>query len=361
MNQRVSGAILSYMIIFVNIIVAIAFTPFLISKVGQSGYGIFSLAISFISYISMLEFGMNDSLLRFFVSKMKFREEMRGFLARMLILYAGIALLILFSGFAISEACRFMFSKSMTSGQIGLLENIIDIMSLGAAISIFLNAVGALIYAHERFVFIRISDLVISVGTTVVIVIALIAGYGLFTVVFLTVLGQIARASANVVYCLFKIKITIKMERPNPAEIKSTLAYAAPIFVSVVTEQIFWKLDQIFVGAMIGAAAVAVYSIGITFNKYFMSFGTAISRTVTPDIIRTVDAGADSQSLTDLMVRISRLQAIALLLVLGGLIVFGHRFLMLWLGPSFSDSYLVMLVVLCPYTLELTGNARNIL
>jgi O-antigen/teichoic acid export membrane protein len=308
----------------------------------------------------MIEFGMNDSLLRFFVAKLDHKEEMREFLARMLVLYAVIGSLIFTSGIIISEICHLMFMKSMTEDQIVLLENIIAIMSLGAAISIFLNPVGALIYAHERFVFIRIADLTISVATTGCIVIGLVLGYGLFMVVIFTVLGQIIRALANVIYCLARINIPIRIEKPNSDEIKSTASYAAPIFISVITEQIFWKLDQIFVGVMISAAAVAVYSIGITFNKYFMAFGTAISRTLTPDIIRTVDSGADPGELTDLMIRISRLQALGLLLVLGGLIVFGQRFLILWLGENFSESYFVMLAVLCPYTLELTGNARNI-
>src|SRR5690606_12623629 len=106
---------------------------------------------------------------------------------------------------------------------------------------------------------------------------------------------------------------------------------------------------------------IAVYSIGITFNKYFMSFSTAVSRVLTPEIIRRVDAGADPAHLTDLMVRISRVQAYLLLLTLGGLIVFGQRFLALWLGSEFALSYWIMLSVLVPYTIELTGNARNII
>jgi O-antigen/teichoic acid export membrane protein len=82
---------------------------------------------------------------------------------------------------------------------------------------------------------------------------------------------------------------------------------------------------------------------------------------MTPEIIRHVDQGADATKLTDMMVRISRIQAMFLLLILSGLIVFGQRFLVLWLGPDFAPAYWIMLVILVPYTFELAGNARNII
>jgi len=128
----------------------------------------------------------------------------------------------------------------------------------------------------------------------------------------------------------------------------------------MLAEVMFWRLDSLLIGAILGAAPIAIYSIGVTFNKYFMSFATALSRVMTPEIIRQVDKEVDASVLTDLMIQISRIQAMLLLLILSGLIVFGQRFLELWLGPEFLDSYWIMLLVLVPYAFELTGNARNI-
>ena len=71
-SLRVRGAAMSYAAIVVNVLVTLLFTPFLIASLGMEGYGLVSLAIAFLSYLNILDFGVNDSLLRFFV---KFRHD----------------------------------------------------------------------------------------------------------------------------------------------------------------------------------------------------------------------------------------------------------------------------------------------
>ncbi len=56
-NQRKIGAILSYLVITLNMIVGIAYTPFLIRKLGQSEYGLFSIIQSVISYLTVMDMG----------------------------------------------------------------------------------------------------------------------------------------------------------------------------------------------------------------------------------------------------------------------------------------------------------------
>ena len=361
MSQKINGAILSYVGILVNVVVALLFTPFLVSSLGQAGYGLLSIVLAFMAYLNMLDFGLNDSLLRYFVRHRKDPKETSGFFGRMFGIYGLIAVLILLAGQGFAGIFPLIFTATMSPDEIALLASMIKVMSVGAAVFIGLNPVSALIYVHERFVFMRSVEMLITLGTTGAMVVALMQGYGPLGVAVVTASGKVVQALLGVGYAVVVLNLRIRMSRPDWPELKGVAIYAAPIFVSVIVGQAFWKLDNILIGAILGAAPVAVYAIGVTFNKYFMSFATAISRIVAPDIIRRIDAGADPATLTDLMIRISRIQALALLLILGGLIVFGQRFLMLWIGPEFSISYFVMLAVLCPFALEMTGNARNLI
>ena len=361
MSQKINGAILSYVGILVNIVVALLFTPFLITSLGQAGYGLLSIVLAFLAYLYMLDFGLNDSLLRYFVGHRRDREAMNGFFGRMFGVYVLIGGLILLFGQVFAAIFPFIFASTMPPQEVALLGSMIQAMSIGAAVLITLNPVSALIYAHERFVFMRSIELLVSVGTTGVTVVFLMQGYGPLAVAVIMAAGRVAQALLSAVYAVAVLKLRLRVSRPDWSELKGVVIYAAPIFVSLIANQMFGKLDNILIGALLGAAPVAIYAVGVTFNKYFMTFATAISRLMTPDIIRKIDAGADAATLTDLMIRISRVQALALLLILGGLIVFGQRFLTLWLGPEFAISYFVMLAVLCPFALQLTGNARNII
>lgn len=54
MNQRKMGAVLSYVNIFLSILVGLVYTPIMLRLLGQSEYGLYSLIGSFVSYLSVL-------------------------------------------------------------------------------------------------------------------------------------------------------------------------------------------------------------------------------------------------------------------------------------------------------------------
>lgn len=360
MSQRMSGVALSYLLIMVRLVITLLFTPFLVASLGTEGYGLFALAGAMAAYLYILDFGMNDSVLRFFVTHERDHAARDGFLGRMLGLYAGLGLAVLLLALAFSALAGPVFGGSNTPGQVALLRSMIVINGAGAAVLIAFNPFGALLSAAERFVFLRGLEIASTIVAMLVLVAVLRAGYGPVEVVAVTAGFTALQALLRPVYAVLHLRVRLRIGLPDLRELRRVGGYAAPIFASMIAGVIFWKFDSILIGVMLGAASVAVYAIGVTFNKYFMSFATAISRIMTPEIVRRIDAGADAETLTDLMIRISRAQALVLLMILGGLIVFGERFLVLWLGAEFAASYAVLVLVLVPYALEMTGNARNI-
>lgn len=360
MTRRLDAAILSYAQVAIRIVTTLIFTPILVRALGQEGYGLFSIVGALAAYLYMIDFGMNDSVLRFFVQHEARPEGRRRFLAEMLGLYAALGALVVAATWVVHGLTPQLFGASLTPPQIALLQQMIIAVGAGAAVMVAFNQLGALISATERFVFLRGLEIVTAVGSTVLTIALLWRGYGALMVVMVMSWALVFQVVARLAYVVLVLRIPVGWAIPPRAELKPVVLYAAPIFVSVMVEQIYWKLDSLIIGALVGAAPAALYAIGTTFNKHLMSFGTAISRIMTPEIIRQVDAGADPEALTDLLVRVSRLQALFLLLVLSGLCLFGDRFIGLWLGSEYALSYVIMLIVLIPYTLELVGNARNI-
>ena len=72
MSQIKTASIVSYLTIFTNIIVGIGLTPFILSSLGKSEYGLYMLVGSLIGYLALLDFGLNSTTVRF-VSK--YRHE----------------------------------------------------------------------------------------------------------------------------------------------------------------------------------------------------------------------------------------------------------------------------------------------
>lgn len=361
-RQRRVGAILAYGQIALGIGIALAYTPFLVHRLGQAEYGLFAIAGAMASYLVILDMGLSDSVVRRLVGlhgAADWRGE-RQFLGSMLTLYAGLGLLILVAAGGALLSVPALFARSLPPDALNTLQAILVPLAISTATVVAGNPLNAALVAHERFIFLRSLEMTTLVLVTVVNVAVLLSGGGVVAVVVVASSGAVFSTGMKWLMVRKGLGLALAPRRMQLTQLRNVSTYAAPIFVSMLVEQIFWKLDNIIIGARIGAAAVAVYAIGVMFNKYFMSFATAISRVVMPDLIRALDAGTDVATLTRRLVDISRWQAFVVMLMLSGLLLFGQHFVRTWIGADYDLAYWVMVWTLGPYALELIGNVRNV-
>lgn len=70
-SQLKIGAIITYLSIAFNIIAGLIYTPWMVDQIGQSDYGIYTLANSLIS-LFLIDFGLSSATSRFVA---KYRAE----------------------------------------------------------------------------------------------------------------------------------------------------------------------------------------------------------------------------------------------------------------------------------------------
>lgn len=361
MSQKKLGAILSYTGIFINLGIALFFTPFLVSTLGKNDYGLFTMIGGMIANLVILEFGLNDTVVKF-VSQFRAKEDKdgeRNFLAVMTLIYLVIATLVLAGGACLYYFLPTIFGKGLTAAEIETARTMLLILTGVTAATMFFNCISGSLVAYERFVFVRTLDLISIVGSLGLSLVVLLLGFGIIGLTFVTGGMALALLLARVYYAFAILKIRPKLIKFQWSQVREIFIFSSAVFIVVIVEQVYWKLDSVILGATLGTATVAIYSIGISFSKYFMRFGTALSRLMMPSIVSKVEKGAGPDELTDVLTSISRLQGIMLYPVLIGLIVFGSDFITLWVGPSFGDAYWVMVLTLIPYSVELAGNVRN--
>ena len=78
MNRRKQismGVVLSYISIIVKLATGILYTPIMLSSLGQSQYGVYSLCVSFIGYLTILNAGVNAAYVRFYVQEKTINEK----------------------------------------------------------------------------------------------------------------------------------------------------------------------------------------------------------------------------------------------------------------------------------------------
>src|SRR6476620_347717 len=133
MSKRIHGAMLSYAQISVKIVAALFSTPIIVSALGQENYGLFSLAGAMAGYLYLLDLGLNDAVLSFFVSHEREPEERNAFLNRMMGFYSLIGLAVLVAAAILAAAAGVFFAHSLRPEQISVLRELILVIGVGAA------------------------------------------------------------------------------------------------------------------------------------------------------------------------------------------------------------------------------------
>ncbi|PGQ16692.1 hypothetical protein COA05_28125 [Bacillus thuringiensis] len=138
--------------------------------------------------------------------------------------------------------------------------------------------------------------------------------------------------------------------------LKEMFRYSFFIFITALMDQIFWRSDQVILGIIVGTSSVAVYSIGSQIIMNYMTLSTAMSGVFLPSITKKVTENVSNDELTDIFIKLGRLQYIILGAVLTGFIMFGKEFIDIWVGDSFSEAYYITLIIMVPFTIDLIQN-----
>ena len=136
-NEIKRGAVLGYVNMVVNIIVTFIYTPIMLKLLGQNEYGLYSLVASVISYLSVLDMGFGNAMIRF-VSRSIARdnkEEEGKINGLFLFLYTIISVITLIIGFILIKNIGLLFSETLTVDELNKAKVLMIILVITMALS----------------------------------------------------------------------------------------------------------------------------------------------------------------------------------------------------------------------------------
>ena len=358
MNQLKAGAALNYVSICLNMVVGLIYTPYMLRMLGQSEYGLYSLAASIIAYLTVLDLGFGNAIVRYTAKfraegKQREQEEMFGMF---FILYIGIGIIAMVVGSVLSLNVEHLFSRSMTENEVERTRIMLWLMTFNLAITFPMSIWGSIMTAYERFVFQRLVSIIRSVLNPVVMVLLLVIGYKAVAMVVVTTLFNVATLLINWWYCKYKLDIKIRFAKFKWSFLKEVSVYSFWIFLNAIMDRIYWSTGQFILGIYRGAVAIAVYAVSIQLQGMYMMFSTAVSSVFLPKVTAMVAKGNNEKEISKLFIRTGRLQYIVMAFILSAFIVFGKSFIYLWAGEGYEDVYYLCLMFFIPLTVPLIQN-----
>lgn len=353
MSQRKAGVFLSYFSLAIGNLVSIVYTPIMLSLLGKSDYGLYSLASSIVGYLGLLNFGFSGSYIRFY-SRYKAKNDQVG-IARLngmfLSIFIVIALITLVTGAILVYYSDIVLGTKLTNKELETGKILLAILVINMCLSLPAVIFYVFITAHEMFVFQKIMGLIQVVAGPLTILPVLMLGYGSIGLVTITTLLTVVVNITNIYFCFKKLNIRFIFRDLDFLLLKEMSLFSSFIFINVLIDQINWNIDNYILGRVKGSSSVAVYSIGAALNKYYMSFAVIISSVFVPQVNRMVAEKNANMILLDLMIKTGRIQFIVLSLIASGFVFFGREFINLWVGKDYSAAYFIALILIITATI----------
>lgn len=354
-NQLKSGVILSYINLGISTLIPFFYTPVMLRMLGQAEYGLYSLSHSAVAYLSLLSFGFGSTIIRYIAkyrAEGKKEEEKKTF-GFFLALYCVLSFLVLFCGIVIANNVESIFHRGLTEAELAKMKTLVLIMTFNVALSFPISVFSSIITAYEKYIFRKLVDMISTVAAPVANLIALYLGYASVGMALAGTVVQFLMLPLSIGYCFRVLKIRPEFAKLPKKLIQEMLGFSVFIFIGSVVDMLFWATDKIILGMLASSVAVAVYNVGGTFNNMVMSLSSSLSGVLMPRVTGMVAKNDDAKILTDLFIKVGRLQFIIVALVVSGFAVFGQVFIHLWAGDDYADAYWVAILTMFPLCIPL--------
>ena len=358
MDQKKAGVLLSYGQTILSTLISLVYTPVMLRLLGQSEYGLYTLVNGFISNLSLMSFGLGSAYMRFYARAEAERGEdgVAKINGMFLVIFLFIGMMSLAVGEILVVNTHRIFAAKLTSQEIATARILMALLVVNIAVSFPASVFVSYITAHERFIFQRCITLIRTVLSPIVMLPLLLMGYGSIALVLVTLLLSAVTDFSSIWYCKKKLAIHFSFGRFDFSLLHEMMGFSFFIFLNMIIDQVNWTVDTTILGIISGTAATAIYGVGSQLHRYYMTISTSVSGVFVPEINRIVARGEGDRELSDLFIRVGRVQFMLLMLVLSGFIFVGQPFVIAWGGPEYAPAYGIGLMLMVPVTIPLIQN-----
>lgn len=353
------GAILSYVIIVVNMLIGVLYTPILTAKLGQTEYGLYSLVTSVISYLTILDFGFGNAII-IYTTRYRNRNEKdkeQKLHGMFFIIYLIIGIVAGIIGAFLWLNVDKLFGNTMSVDELSKAKVLMGILTLNLVLTFPLSVFSSIITSYEKFVYSKVLNLVRIILNPIVMIVLLNFGFKSIALVILNTVFNLGTLILNYIYCKTKLKIKLKFGKIDFKLLREIMAYSVWIFLNSIMDKINWSVDQFILGIYAGSVAVAIYSVASQLNQMYVNFSTAISGVLLPRVTKMESDNASDEEFTDIFIKTGRVQYIVMALIMSGFVLYGKEFInIMWVGPDYSESYIIACILMLPSTIPLIQN-----
>ena len=323
-------------------------SPFILHRLGDLAYGVWVLAVSVVGYLSLLDLGMQSSVLRY-VSKGHTQGDHKGAseaLSAALWVRLRISAVVL----VLSAVLAFFFPVFFKVPAALAFDARWAVMLIGVSMSLTMSVgvAGGVLSGLNRYDLQNCVTLVQTALRVIGVVTVLKTGHGIVAIALCELFANSVGLCMQVTIArrLYP-QLSIYFQRPERETLRKVWSYSAYAFLTTIAVQLVYQSDNLVVGAFVSASAVTFYAIANSLCRYSTQIVGSIGATFVP-AASTYEASGDMEGVRRLYVNGTRATLIISMPILITFLVRGKQFIRLWMGPQYahrSGDVLILLAI----------------
>ena len=252
----------SFIGIILPILAGLIAIPFILDELEEEQFGLLILLWSTISYITVLDFGLNRAATRYFsqnIGQLNERENL-SLLISSIVFVLVIGFLI---GLILYNGSEFLVSTIFEEeSRISLLaDKCFKLISFFSPVLVLMPTVSSFLKSYQNFKWLSFVNSINGVMNYIIPVIALLMSFSLFDIIkvllaakVVTLLALIAGSMKYLEFSVFSFS-GVKLVK----DLKKLIKFGSWVSVSNILAPLFEYLDRFIIASFITVSAVAIY------------------------------------------------------------------------------------------------------
>ena len=352
----------NYFLLAVNSVIGFLLTPFLISQLGDAGYGIWVLVVSIVGYYGILDIGIRDATIRY-VARSLGKEDYASLnqtVNTSLVLFTIIGLFVACLSFLLARPLAGFFN--LGKEQLESFVLLVRLLGLGVAIGFPRRVFGAYLVAIERFVIYNAIHVVSAIIRVSCIFLLLAHGGGLSDIGWIE-LGTEAFLFTGIPLAVWRVKETkdvrlkISPFLANSRAVIALLRFGFFIFITLLGDLCRMNIDTAIIGRFITMESVGIFGVALTLIRMLERMTHACAYPTSPRLAML--AGKDMIEFRKRYLQYSRYTSIIIMSFTYAALLVAPKFITWWVGEKFNESALIFIILATSLAIDWMTNVST--
>lgn len=356
-KSKKAAVALSYLSLIVQTVSTMVLTRFYLDRLGADTYGLYQMIYSVAQYILILDLGIATVMTRYIPEYEANNDHKRAenFAAHFAVIVSVLVTAVAAIGITVNCQIENIY-QNLTAQEYEVSHQLFTVMIVQLAATIISHYFRGICEAYERFTFTRTITICQVVLNFVLAIVFVHSGMGVMGIALANTVVIVLNMLVTMVYAMAVVKFRVRFHYWDSTFFRPVMLLMLAMLLQAVIGHVSSTVDKTILGIMSTKTSVAVYSVAATIITMFNTLPSAISSVFQPSATRLVVEQADTEKMTDFVIRPGRIQFMITGGFIAGFVLVGKDFITCWAGADMVDAWQYVLLILVPNMIPLIQN-----